>query len=76
MEEFYQNTIILITARPAAKKLRWRATCKVKFMKGGREVVRTLELSLDYDTVAQAERAILVFAKLWIDAGQPNLPKP
>jgi hypothetical protein len=69
MKEHYKGTTILITARD--RKLKWEPTCQVTFMKGGREVVKDLELDLDYVTAEQAERAGLVFSKKWIDAGKP-----
>jgi hypothetical protein len=42
--------------------------CRVKFMKRGREVIKDLELDLDYGTSEQAERAGLAFSKKWVDA--------
>jgi hypothetical protein len=64
MEEHYKGTTILITASPADKTSRWKPTCQLKFMTGGREVIRDLPLDLDYETVEQAERAGLVFSRL------------
>jgi hypothetical protein len=49
-----------------------RSSCAVKFSKDGREAVEHLKLDLDYDTPTQAERAGLVFSKIWIDAGKPQ----
>jgi hypothetical protein len=71
MEEHYKSTTILITARLADRKLRWKPSCQVTFMKVGREMVKDLKLDLDYDTAEQAERAGLVFSKKWVDAGKP-----
>ena len=67
MEEHYKDTIVLITTSPVGKNFRWKPTCKIKFLKGGREVLEEINLVLDYDTVEQAERAGLVFAKKWVD---------
>ena len=67
MEEPYKDATILITTLRSAQGLRWRSTCAVKFLKGGREAVEYLQLDLDYDTAQQAERAGLVFAKKWVD---------
>lgn len=73
MEEHYKGTIILVTAGPADRESKWKLTCKIKFMQGAREVLKELELVLDYDTVEQAERAGMVFSKIWVDAVKPNL---
>jgi hypothetical protein len=73
MEEHYKGTIILVTAGPADRESKWKSTCKIKFMQGAREVLKDLELVLDYDTVEQAERAGMVFSKNWVDAVKPNL---
>jgi hypothetical protein len=50
MKEHYKDTIILITAGPVDSKPRWKPTCKIKFMKGAREVSEDLNLDLDYET--------------------------
>ncbi len=71
MEEFYKDAVILIMARVVDGKLKWKPTCKIKFVKGTREVIRHLTLDLDYNTVHQAERAGMVFSKKWVDAGMP-----
>jgi hypothetical protein len=73
MEEHYRGTVILVTAGPADRESKWKSTCKIKFMQGAREVVKDLELALDYDAVEQAERAGMVFSKKWVDAVKPNL---
>jgi hypothetical protein len=67
MEERYKDTIILISTDSVGKNMRWKPTCKVKFVKDRREVLEEIKLDLDYDTVEQAERAGLVFAKKWVD---------
>ena len=67
MEEHYKDAIILITTGPAERISRWKATCEIKFLRGGRNVIKELKLDLDYDTVEHAERASLVFAKKWVD---------
>lgn len=67
VEERYKDTIILISTDPVGKNMRWKPTCKVKFVKDRREVLEQIKLDLDYDTVEQAERAGLVFAKKWVD---------
>jgi hypothetical protein len=75
MEEHYKDTVILVTALPSVKNLRWQSSCKIKFMKGAREMVEYLKLDLDYDTAKEAQRAGLVFSKKWVDAGKPNLER-
>jgi hypothetical protein len=72
MEEQYKDTTILITARVVDRKLKWKASCKIKFRNGARLVIRHLKLDLDYNTVQQAERAGMVFSKKWVDAGMPK----
>jgi hypothetical protein len=72
MEEQYKDATIVITAAPSVIGLRWRSSCAVKFLKDGCEAVEYLKLDLDYDTPNQAERAGLVFSKIWIDAGKPQ----
>jgi hypothetical protein len=72
MEEQYKDATIVITAAPSVIGLKWRSSCAVKFLKDGYEAVEYLELNLDYDTAKQAERAGLVFSKIWIDAGKPQ----
>jgi hypothetical protein len=71
MEEHYKSTTILIRARPTDRKLKWKPSCQITFTKGGREVVKALNLDLDYETAEQAVRAGLVFSKKWVDAGKP-----
>jgi hypothetical protein len=73
MEEHYKGTTIMITAGLADRRLRWKPTCRVKFTKGEREVIQALKLDLDYGTSQQAERAGLVFSKLWVDGGKPTI---
>jgi hypothetical protein len=72
MEEQYKDATIVITAVPGVMGPRWRSSCAVNFLKDGREAVEHLKLDLDYDTPKQAERAGLVFSKIWIDAGKPQ----
>ena len=72
MEEHYKDTLILITAGPVYSKPRWKPTCKIKFMKGSREVSEDLNLDLDYETAELAERAGLIFSRKWVDAGKPK----
>jgi hypothetical protein len=72
MEEQYKDATIVITAAPSVIRLKWRSSCAVKFLKDGGEAVEHLKLDLDYDTPKQAERAGLVFSKIWIDAGKPQ----
>ena len=57
MEERYENTTIMITMGLGERRMRWKPICRVKFMKGRREVIKDLELDLDYGTSEQAERA-------------------
>jgi hypothetical protein len=68
MEERYESTTIMITVGLGDRRMRWKPICRVKFMKGGREVIKDLKLDLDYGTSEQAERAGLVFSKKWVDA--------
>jgi hypothetical protein len=70
MEKRYKKTIIRITAEPAGS-LRWKPSCQVTFRKNGRNILKKLNLNLDYDSAEQAERAGMVFSKKWIDAGKP-----
>jgi hypothetical protein len=72
MEEQYKDAAIVVTVTPSVMGLRWRSSCAVTFLKDGGEAVKYLELNLDYDTAEQAERAGLVFSKIWIDAGKPQ----
>jgi hypothetical protein len=72
MEEQYKDAAIVVTVTPSVMGLRWRSSCAVKFLKDGGEAVEHLKLDLDYDTPKQAERAGLVFSKMWIDAGKPQ----
>jgi hypothetical protein len=72
MDERYKDTTILITARIIDRRLKCKASCKIKFLKGARLVISYLKLDLDYNTVHQAERAGMVFSKKWVDAGMPN----
>ena len=67
MEEHYKDTIILISTDLVGKNMRWKPTCKVKFVKDRREVLEEINLILDFDTIEQAERAGLAFAKKWVD---------
>ena len=53
MEEHYKSTTILITVGLADCIIRCKPTCRVKFMKGGREVIKDLKLDLDYDTLSK-----------------------
>jgi hypothetical protein len=53
MEEQYKDTTILITARVVDRKLKWKASCKIKFRNGARLVIRHLKLDLDYNTVSK-----------------------
>jgi hypothetical protein len=77
MEERYKDTVILVTALPSGKNLRWQSSCKIKFMKGARELVEYLKLDMDYDTGEQAERAGLVFSKSGLMPESLNLrPRP
>lgn len=68
MEERYESATIMITVGLGERRMRWKPICRVKFMKGGREVIKDLKLDLDYGTSKQAERAGLVFSKKWVDA--------
>jgi len=70
--EQYKDAAIVVTVASSVMGLRWRSSCTVKFSKDGREAVEHLKLDLDYDTSKQAERAGLVFSKMWIDAGKPQ----
>ena len=72
MEEQYKDAAIVVTVTPSVMESRWRSSCAVKFLKDGDEAVEHLKLDLDYDTPKQAERAGLVFSKMWIDAGKPQ----
>jgi hypothetical protein len=74
MVEYYKKTTIIITAGPVGRS-RWKPTCEVKFKKYAREMLKNLELTLDYDTPEQAERAGMIFSKKWVDAGKPASPK-
>ena len=71
MEQNYKDARIVVTVM-ADRQLRWRSICQVSFMKDSKPFVKHLEFVLDYDTADQAERAGLVFAKIWIDAGKPE----
>ena len=57
MEERYESATIMITVGLGERRMRWKPICRVKFMKGRREVIKDLELDLDYGTSEQAERA-------------------
>ena len=72
MEEQCKDASIVVTVTSSVIGLRWRSSCAVKFLKDGDEAVEHLKLDLDYDTPKQAERAGLVFSKIWIDAGKPQ----
>jgi hypothetical protein len=68
MEERYESATIMITVGLGERRMRWKPICRVKFMKRGREMIKDLELDLDYGTSEQAERAGLVFSKKCVDA--------
>ena len=70
MVEHYKKTVIQIIVGPVGKS-RWKPTCEIAFKKNAREVLKNLEIPLDYDTPEQAERAGMVFSKKWVDAGKP-----
>jgi hypothetical protein len=68
MEERYESATIMITVGLSDRRMRWKPICRVKFMKSGREVIKDLELDLDYGTSEQGQRAGLVSSKKWVDA--------
>ena len=70
MIERYQKTIIRISAEPVGSS-RWKPKCEVRFNKNARIMLKHLELTHDYNTSQQAERAGMVFSKKWVDAGKP-----
>ena len=72
MEEQYKRRGYCSHKAPSVMGLRWRSSCAVKFSKDGHEAFEHLKLDLDYDTPMQAERAGLVFSKIWIDVGKPQ----
>ena len=70
MEERYKGHVIRITTEKDNSAFPWKPLCRI--LNGARELVKQIDWQIGYTTPELAEKAGLLIAKKWIDAGKPK----